>query len=288
METQIRPTDAAMAAKKVHISLKIIGTVAVLLIVIGVILFFVLRGKPATDITFYDDTVELIAGETQKLDYVILPNDTTNKSVKWESSNPSIANISETGEITAINEGEVIITVTTSNGKIDECLVSVKPTAFDYLKKLSSTPEGYTVGNYYLSNGSVINIGICYLSEDDALYIMNDATGDSGNGYRYSSTSTIAIPSSLSGEYGGYLEFDYGFEKRFEPRVVHTTYSINSSTLTPDKNLSSHSCDGTSYQVSENEAIYTSALHTMLTKVYQEVLEPLGYTYADLGFDSYG
>lgn len=287
MDTQIRPTDAAVAAKKSHITLIIIGIVAVLLIAMGVLLFFVLRGKPAADITFYDDRVELIAGETQRLDYAILPNDTTNKSVKWESSNPSIADVSEAGEITAINEGEAIITVITSNGKIDECLVSVKPTAFDYLKRLSDTAEGYTVGNYRLSNGSVIKIGLCYLSKDDTLYIINDATGDGGNGYRYSSTSTIAIPSSLSGEYGGYLEYDYGFEKRFEPRVVRTTYLVNSSTLTPNKKLSSHSCDGTSYQIPENEAIYTSALHTMLTKVYQETLEPNGYTYADLGFDSY-
>jgi len=278
----------ANSDRKKSPSFRIICLIVVLvLIIVGIALFFFLRGTPATDIIFYEKAVEVTTGNTLKLNYEILPQDTTNKSVKWESSNPSVAEISNTGEVIAIREGQSVITVTTANGRIDECLVTVKPTAFDYLKKLGSSAEGYTVGNYQTSNGATSAIGIYYLDEKDALYIMETAEGDAGNGCRYSITSSIAIPVSLSGEYEGYLEFDYGFDKKFEPRIVHTTYLLDASALTSNTGLKSFSCDGTSYQISENEAIYTSSCHAMLAKVYQEILEPNGYTYADLGFISY-
>lgn len=70
-------------------------------------------------------------------------------------------------------------------------------------------------------------------------------------------------------------------------RVVHTTYSIDAASLTQTAHLKSSTCDGASYQVAENEDIYTSNVHAMLTQVYEQLLEPNGYSYADLGFAAY-
>ena len=258
---------------------KTIGIVAVILAVVGAVLFFIVRGTPATDIMFVEDSIEIVTGDTHKMDYVVLPNNTTNKSVKWQSSNPSIAKVSESGEVIGISEGEAVIAVATSNGKNDECLVTVKPTAFDYLKKLGSSAEGYTVGNYLAPSGATISIGIAYLSAEDALYIMNTSDGKD--------PATIVIPSLLTGDYDGSLERTYG------STTVHTLYSINAATLTSNTDIVSYYCDSNSrwknntWDAPDSDAVYTAKVRTMLTKVYQEVLEPNGYTYADLGFDSY-
>lgn len=264
---------------KRNISTRNVIIIAILVATIGTISLFVLRGKPATDIAFYNDTIEIIIGDIQKLDYTILPSDATSKSVKWESSNSSIVNVSEQGKITAISEGEAVITVTTSNGKIDECLVTVKPTAFDYLKRMGDTAEGYTVGNYRVSSGTIVSIGFAYNRSKDALYIMT--TSDDRN------LATIVIPSSLSGNYDGIQEMSYS------SATVRTLYSIDASTLTSNTDITSYYCESNSrwknnsWDAPNNDAVYTAKVHTMLLKVYQEVLEPAGYTYADLGFTSY-
>lgn len=274
-----RHMSANVAKKKLN-PVKTIGIAAVALAVVGVAIFFVMRGTPATDILFVEDSLEIMAGNTFQMDYVILPNSTTNKSVDWESSNSSVASVDKSGKIVGINEGEVIITITTSNGKIDECLVTVKPTAFDYLRKLSSSADGYTIGSYLAPSGATISIGIIYRSAEDSLYLMNMTNGEN--------PATIVIPSSLSGDYDGHLKWAYN-----NGTTVETLYSINASTLTKNTDIVSYNCDSNNpwgnytRDAANNDAIYTSAVRTMLIKAYQEVLEPNGYTYADLGFNSY-
>lgn len=274
-----RRMSANVAKKKLN-PVKTIGIAVVALAVVGVAIFFVMRGTPATDILFVEDSLEIMAGNTFQMDYVILPNNTTNKSVDWESSNSSVASVDKSGKIIGINEGEAIITITTSNGKIDECLVTVKPTAFDYLRKLGSSVDGYTIGSYLAPSDATISIGIIYRSAEDSLYLMSMTNGEN--------PATIVIPSSLSGDYDGHLKWAYN-----NGTTVETLYSINASTLTQNTDIVSYNCDSNnpwgnySRDAANNDAIYTSAVRTMLIKAYQEVLEPNGYTYADLGFNSY-
>ena len=73
--------------------------------------------------------VEMILGETFLLTATVLPEDATNKSLKWKSSNETIAKVNENGFVTAINVGEVIITATTIDGTnlSASCKVTVVP-----------------------------------------------------------------------------------------------------------------------------------------------------------------
>lgn len=73
-----------------------------------------------------NDLKEMKVGETQQLEASILPENTTNKEITWESSDENVIKVSTTGEITAIGEGQAYITVCTSNKKTDKITILVK------------------------------------------------------------------------------------------------------------------------------------------------------------------
>lgn len=71
----------------------------------------------ATGIQINEDIKSIDIGENKNLTATITPNNTTDKSIEWKSSDESIVTITTTGEITAKKSGEVNITASTSNGK---------------------------------------------------------------------------------------------------------------------------------------------------------------------------
>ncbi|AFA49371.1 Ig-like domain-containing protein [Acetobacterium woodii] len=69
---------------------------------------------------------DVIMGNTLKLNTVIFPENASNCTVLWESSNPDIATVSN-GIVTPVTNGEVTITARTQDGdKTDSCKVTVK------------------------------------------------------------------------------------------------------------------------------------------------------------------
>lgn len=56
------------------------------------------------------DSIELNVGETFQLEATVLPEDTTDKTVTWSSSDEGVVTVSESGLVTAISAGEIIIT----------------------------------------------------------------------------------------------------------------------------------------------------------------------------------
>ncbi len=69
---------------------------------------------------------EVYVGNSINLIATVEPNSATNKSVTWSSSNNSIATVDGNGKVTGVSEGEVTITVKTSNGKEATYKVVVK------------------------------------------------------------------------------------------------------------------------------------------------------------------
>jgi len=82
--------------------------------------------EKVTDVTLNKNEVFLVIGKTETLIATVQPDDVSNKKVTWKSSNPSVATVSDNGLVTAIKDGNAIITVTTQNGKkTATCFVSV-------------------------------------------------------------------------------------------------------------------------------------------------------------------
>jgi hypothetical protein len=80
----------------------------------------------AESIKLNKQSVTLNVGESTQIAYAILPTNTTDISVSWDSSDKSVATINTSCTITAVSAGTTTIKVTASNGKSDTCAVTVK------------------------------------------------------------------------------------------------------------------------------------------------------------------
>jgi uncharacterized protein YjdB len=92
-----------------------------------------------TGVSLNMDTLSLFAGEMETLTATIAPANATNKNVTWDSSAPTIATVSVTGQVTALAAGTATITVTTADGnQTASCTVIANPSLASF-----ATPAQY-------------------------------------------------------------------------------------------------------------------------------------------------
>ena len=78
-----------------------------------------------TSITLSKSIMSITVNDTEQLTATVLPEDATDKTVSWTSSDPSVATVTD-GLITAISPGTTIITATTQDGNFTaQCSVTV-------------------------------------------------------------------------------------------------------------------------------------------------------------------
>ena len=81
---------------------------------------------PVTGVSLNKSETTLTVGDTAQLTATVTPTNATNQNVTWESSNPSVATVDQSGKVTAVTPGEATITVTTEDGsKTATCTVIV-------------------------------------------------------------------------------------------------------------------------------------------------------------------
>ena len=153
--------------KKSKKSLPIIIAAIVIVAVIAVV--FAMKGKAVSEVTLNKNSITIVEGKTGHLVCTVTPDDAKDKTLTWESSNESIATVDEEGTITARAEGSCTVTVSSKNGKTDECKVTVEAAGPDFqnLYRTYCSSVYATVG----SDGS-------YLSIDTNPYDLDDYTTD--------------------------------------------------------------------------------------------------------------
>jgi uncharacterized protein YjdB len=80
---------------------------------------------PVSSVTLDQTTLELEVGQTATLVATVKPDNATDKTITWSSSDDGIATVDATGKVTAIKTGEATITAK-SGEKSAECKVTVK------------------------------------------------------------------------------------------------------------------------------------------------------------------
>jgi len=80
-----------------------------------------------TEVTVNPESLTLAAGDKPAIiTATVSPSNATNKDVTWTSSDPEVATVSSSGEITPLKAGTTTITVTTANGKQTTIVITVK------------------------------------------------------------------------------------------------------------------------------------------------------------------
>ncbi|MBQ5905178.1 MAG: Ig-like domain-containing protein, partial [Clostridia bacterium] len=82
--------------------------------------------QPATSVKLNKTAVTLDNGKSYTLKATISPADTTDKSLKWYTSDDEVVTVTQKGVIKAVGKGTATITVKTSNGLKASCKVTVK------------------------------------------------------------------------------------------------------------------------------------------------------------------
>lgn len=126
-----------------------------------------------TGISLDKSQADLFVGNKMTLTPAITPDNASNKTITWTSSNEKVATVKD-GVITAVKEGSAIITVTTSDGNYKAtCKVTVK-------KESDSPDPGATGGNTTnTTGGNTTTITVT----DIVQRAVNAATGIETNVY---------------------------------------------------------------------------------------------------------
>lgn len=141
--------------------------------------------KNAQSLKLENDIIELKTDNTYQLTYKTNPLD-ANETVIWESSNPSVVTVDQSGQVKAVKKGQSIIKcTTTSTGYSDTCTVTVtgKPIT------------GISINSNY--NNTIINVNETY-----KIPFNISPTQHSGN-VTYSSSNEKVAEVSENGEVTG-------------------------------------------------------------------------------------
>ena len=83
---------------------------------------------PVTGVELSEDSINVSVGETVMLTATVLPEEATERSVVWQSSDEGIAQVNASGQVSGISEGVALVTVTTVEGLFaDSAYVTVAP-----------------------------------------------------------------------------------------------------------------------------------------------------------------
>ncbi len=124
-----------------------------------------------TGISMSEDALFLTKGQSYTLKATVVPDNATNKTVQWTTSDASVATVDQNGTVNAISSGNATITASAGD-KSATCAVSVIiPVTSITLNKTSLTLEkgSYEVLTATVSPQNATNKEVKWTSSDDAV-----------------------------------------------------------------------------------------------------------------------
>ena len=111
-----------------------------------------------SSITLNETNAEMIVGENLQLQATIAPENTTDKSVTWSSTNEAVAVVDESGQVTAVGSGtcQVKATANDGSGKTASCLVTVEKNNKLTVTDMTQCSGGQGVMNVLLSDEETV------------------------------------------------------------------------------------------------------------------------------------
>lgn len=143
---------------------------------------------PITNLTISNTEIELFIGKKATLSVNILPEDATDKSVKWLSTNEQVASVNNEGIITANAIGTAEIIVKSINESVEaKCKVNVKEISSDIILDIDESlrVEGDIISKIDINNSLVgdikklinTNLNIEFYDKEEKLLTNNEKIG---------------------------------------------------------------------------------------------------------------
>ena len=221
---------------------------------------------PVTEITFNTYNIYIKEGEEKNIVAKIDPDDATDKSLQWTSSDEDIAIVDGNGKVTGLAEGVTTIKTQSSNGIKTECTVNVEKTYIpdvltqkielnnDYIKNMSPGEKQTLTVTITPDNAS--NKRIIWTSGDSSI-----ATIDSNGILTAKKGGTVQITATTTD--GTNLNATI----TIDVNILATQLTLNTNSMTIEKEDNSQRLDVTIYPsnatnknvilVSSNEEVAT-------------------------------
>ena len=111
----------------------------------------------ASQIQINPTSVKLNTGESKVLTAIITPEEASSKEIQWSSTAPSVATISQDGEVYAVAEGEAIIVASTKDGSNLSASCSVTVATISGIESIAgfrdSAVKVFSINGYLLHEG---------------------------------------------------------------------------------------------------------------------------------------
>ncbi len=132
---------------------------------------------PVENIILDKEEISIYVNELAQITATVLPNDATDKSILWSSSDEEIANVNSNGLITGIKPGIVNIFASDKNELIKKAIkVTVKERMSDIVFDINDNSLSLNIGDKYLINASTVPKGgvITWKSKDENIVSVNN------------------------------------------------------------------------------------------------------------------
>ena len=135
---------------------------------------------PVTDVTLNQESLEMTVGEEQTLTATVVPEGATDKSVRWSSSDDSVATVDENGKVIAKKAGTTMITATAGGVEsepfeitVTEAVVPVTGVTLDQ-KSLEMTVGDEQTLTATVEPGDATNQSVRWSSSDDKVVTVEN------------------------------------------------------------------------------------------------------------------
>lgn len=110
-----------------------------------------------SSITLNKTEAELVAGDKLQLEATIVPDNATNKSLSWSSTNEAVAVVSENGLVTAVGSGfaQIKATANDGSGRMGSCQITVLGNVI-YCEDFAAVPKAVITLPIQLTNADAI------------------------------------------------------------------------------------------------------------------------------------
>ena len=134
-----------------------------------------------TSVTLNKTTLNLNVDETFKLNATVKPDNATDKTVTWRSSNPTVATVSNDGLIKAVSAGNTVVSVITDDGQFSaQCTITVIPSIIHVSEvNLNKSSLSMMTGDVFTLEASVYpenadNLAVTWASDNTGVATVSN------------------------------------------------------------------------------------------------------------------